>query len=147
MTGPGYRFVNSKEQGKLVEMLNGNSWARKAFLEHLWSQGNMWIYTQLQLISKKSISGAGEACGRAQCPPLLPVGVSVPNHRDSLESTLADIRSHIEAVPQTLDAAYFAFLGGLSQCFFCIACESQSVKYRASQQIPQHNENKWYRNT
>ena len=121
MTGPGYRFVNSKEQGKLVEMLNGNSWARKAFLGHLWSQGNMWIYTQLQLISKKSISGAGEACGRAQCPPLLPVGVSVPNDRDSLESTLADIRSHIEAVPQTLDAAYFALLlGGLSQCFFVL---------------------------
>ena len=84
----------------------------------------MWIYsiaTDKQEKHSKSISGAGEACGRAQCPPLLPVGASVPNHRDSLESTLADIRSHIEAVPQTLDAAYFALLlGGLSQCFFVL---------------------------
>ena len=83
----------------------------------------MWIYsiaTDKQEKHSKSISGAGEACGRAQCPPLLPVGASVPNDRDSLESTLADIRSHIEAVPQTLGAAYFAFFGGLSQCFFVL---------------------------
>ena len=84
----------------------------------------MWICsiaTHKQEKYSKSISGAREACGKAQCPPLLPVGVSVPNDRDSLESTLADIRSHIEAVPQTLDAAYFALLlGGLSQCFFVL---------------------------
>ena len=97
----------------------------------------MWICsiaTHKQEKHRKCVSGAREACGRAQCPPLLPVGVSVPNHRDSLESTLADIRSHIEAVPQTLGAAYFALLAfrRLVAMLFCIACESQSVRYSAS---------------
>ena len=119
----GNQFANSKEQGKHVEELNGNSRARKAgghaqlltviFRASLGLRKHVdicSIATHKQEKHSKSISGAREACGRAQCPPLLPVGVSVPNDRDSLESTLADIRSHIEAVPQTLDAAYFALL-------------------------------------